>query len=146
LRSFSGRSVWKKRRRATVGANSSAEIARVDTTVWEGVDTASHYLVARCTLDDGVVLQNRFFFEEPKHLRLPKAKVQARIARHKEGGIVALLKTSTFAKNVRLEAGGGKVIFEDNYFDMDARETKVVRILSRGSIGFLRKGFNVRTL
>ena len=146
VKSFSGRAVWKKVQRVSVAPNASAEVFRVDQRVWSGIDTASHYLIVRCRMDSGTVAENRYYFDEPKHLKLPRGKVKAKIARDSEGNIVVIVEAATFAKNVRLEAGGGNAVFEDNYFDLEAGEKKDVKVLSPGSIGSVRKGFSVRSL
>jgi beta-mannosidase len=146
LQSFAGRPVWKKRQRFAVGANVSEELLSVGMSAWSTIDSAAHYLLVRCRMDDGVVLENRFYFEEPKHLKLPRAKVKGRLAEGKDGEIMVIVESSTFAKNVRLEAQGGNAVFEDNYFDLDAGGKKTVRVLSPGTIAALRKGFSVRTL
>jgi beta-mannosidase len=146
LKSFSGRTAWKKRLQVTVGANASAQLCSIDQDVWSRLDTTSHYLYVHIETDDGTTAENRFYFAEPKHLSLPKAKVKAKIAQSKEGDLSVIVESSTFAKNVRLEAAGGNAVFDDNYFDLEAGERRTIRVLSPGSVAAVRKGFNVRVL
>jgi beta-mannosidase len=146
LKSFSGRTVWLRRQRVTGVANASAEVLHFDAHAWGQVDTTKHYLFVRFNLDDGTTIDNRFYFEEPKHLTLPKPKVKARIARDNEGTLLVIVEAATFAKSVRLEGNEGNAVFEDNYFDMDAGERRSVRVLSPESFSSLRKKFRVRAL
>jgi beta-mannosidase len=146
LKSFSGRSVWKQQRCVSVGANKSAEVLQIDRGIWGEIDATTHYLSLRCQMDDGAMAENRFYFEDPKHLHLPRANVKATLVKGKEGTIEVVVESAAFAKNVRLQAGGGDAVFEDNYFDLDAGEKKTVRVLSAGSMATLRKGFAVRSL
>jgi beta-mannosidase len=146
LKSFAGRSAWKKRQRVAVGSNASTAVWPLSRHLWSKVDSTTHYLFLRCVLDDGEVLENRFFFEEPKHLKLPRTNVKARIIRDQASNALISVESVTFAKNVRLEADGGTAVFDDNYFDMEAGEKRTVRLQSPLSRAALRKGVTVRTL
>jgi beta-mannosidase len=146
LTSFSGRTVWKRRLFVAGAANASAEVLRLDARVWRRVDTTGHYIIVRCDMDDGAVLENRFYFEEPKHLKLPRPKVKARISRNRDGDLVVIVKAATFVKNVRLEGSGGNAVFYDNYFDMEAGEERTVRVVSWGAKASELKGVSLRTL
>ncbi|MDE3056388.1 MAG: glycoside hydrolase family 2 protein [Bacteroidota bacterium] len=54
------------------------------------------------------------------------------------------LQSSTFVKNLRLEIEGEDTEFGDNYFDLDAGETKTVQVVSKLSETELRKRLRLR--
>ncbi len=82
------------------------------------------YGYVRLTDDDGTVIsENRLFFTEFKHLQLTEPIITWH--HQKEDGQHAfVLKTDRFVKNVYLTLEGHKGRFSENFFDLNAGETK----------------------
>jgi len=144
LRSFDGRRTRLVRKRIIVPANASVSLSRID--LPGSLDRSTQYVHARLTAGGSVVSENRFFFEEPKHLLLPPTRVVVTIFHDTDGTPVARLKAWGFAKGVHLEIDGKDSVFEDNYFDIDAGASKEVR-LGRGiSLSKAQRSLRVRWL
>ena len=128
LRSFRGRTVWRKNLIVNIPANSSRKVFVVASRMFSHVDPTSHYLHAVLSDGGGLLAENRFYFKEPKHLRLPKSHIDVKVRVFDEGSCVLFLKSKVFAKSVYVEEKGkGKdAVFDDNYFDLDPGVTKQI--------------------
>lgn len=146
LKSFDGKKVWKKNVNLMIPANSSRKVMSVDSSIFPRSNPVSHYLIAGVSIDGSIVSENRHFFLEPKHLELPRGKVQTKISKLKSGKMQIAIRSDFLIKNVRLELDGTDIIPEDNYFDVDAKMVKVVTFSCNRSLVDVRKKMRLRWL
>ena len=142
LRSFEGKVIWKKSFQHIVPPNSSKKIFVLDPTVYSKSDPSSHYFLAQFIAHGLIVSENRLFFVEPKYLRLPHVKISTSIKREN----FLILRSSGFVKNVCIEIGRADLVFDDNYFDLDAGAEKKVHFISALSTSKLKRKIRLRHL
>jgi beta-mannosidase len=146
LRSFEGKIFWTQGRRITILPNQSKMAHRLAAFQEAKYDPATHYLHAQLWIEGERVSENRWFFEKPKHLRLPRPSISTTLRSIGESSFVLVLHAETFVKNVRLEIEGEDVVFGDNYFDIDAGESKEVSFISRLTADQLTQKLRLRCL
>ncbi|HET6274090.1 MAG TPA: glycoside hydrolase family 2 protein [Bacteroidota bacterium] len=148
FRSFVGKRIWAKRLKLHVRANSSSKVCEVDLLRFAKHDSARHYFSGRLLTADGLSSEQRYFLHEPKHLLLPKTKLTTLLTTPltsgKDGEWTLNIKSTHFAKNVRVEIRGEDVFFDDNYFDIDAGGSKVVRFRSGLTTHELKKRLKLK--
>jgi len=142
LRSFEGKVIWKKSFQHIVPPNSSKKIFVLDPMVYSKSDPSSHYFLAQFIAHGLIVSENRLFFVEPKYLRLPQVKISTSIKREN----FLILRSSGFVKNVCIEIGRADLVFDDNYFDLDAGAEKKVHFISALSTSKLKRKIRLRHL
>jgi beta-mannosidase len=130
FRSFVGERIWAERLKLHVRANSSSKVYEIDLLRFAKRDSTQHYLSGSLLTADDLFSEQRYFLVEPKHLQLPKTKLTTLLKPRKDGEWRLNIKSKHFAKNVRVEILGEDVVFDDNYFDIDAGDTRVVRFRS----------------
>ncbi|MEK9137002.1 MAG: glycoside hydrolase family 2 protein, partial [Bacteroidota bacterium] len=126
FRSFVGKRIWARKLKLHVRANSSLKACEVDLLRFAKHDSTQHYFSGSLLTADDLFSEQRYFLVEPKHLQLPKAKLTTLLKRGEHGEWRLKIKPTHFAKNVRVEVHGEDIIFDDNYFDIDAGDTRVV--------------------
>ena len=146
LRSFDGRTSWKKRLQPEAGPNSSKKMYLVEGSVIAKQDPASHYLHAQLTTDGKNDSENKFFFVEPKHMKLPKAKVTSSLRKITTDTFELKIGSNKYVKSVRVEIEGETIVFSDNYFDIDAGGAKRILFSSGLSPGQLKKRLKLKWL
>jgi beta-mannosidase len=145
LCSFRGRK-WSTSQVIRISPNSSKAFSRINYAKYTRYDRSKHYIHAQLSVNGTPCSENRLFFDEPKHLQLPKARVGITL-RHLEKGYFALTtRASSFAKNVYAVVEGEDIVFDDNYFDIDAGRSKEVIFRSRNKISYLRRNLRIRWL
>jgi beta-mannosidase len=145
LRSFvKVKGVWRKSRIVKALANSSLRVLEIEQSQFAKYDSTEHYFSGRLLTADGISSENRYFLHEPKRLHFPKAKVSARLSAINGGLYVVTLSAATFVKNLRLEILGADVMFDDNYFDLDAGSVKRVQCCSARGLARLKKNLRLR--
>ncbi len=138
-RSFSGAIHSEKVMKISVSSNRSRLVFGVGDDVLSHLDAEAQYYSAQLAVDGRVVSENRFFFNEPKHLRLPATRITSRVKRMKNGLVMLALRANKFAKHVRIELKGEDVVFSDNYFDIDAGGIKTIEFASTHSLRDLKQ-------
>ena len=139
LRSFDGESSWSKMQSAKISANASKRLFTIPSERFESSDKSSHYLHAQFIVDGAVVAENRFFFEEPKRLLLPPARVSVSVIESYDSVRRLSVTADRFVKYLRLEVEGEDAQFDDNYFDLDAGGKKEIQALSKLGAGELQQ-------
>lgn len=142
LRSLKGRTGWRKETYISLPPNSSTFIYSIKLADVKPIDQTRQYFRVRLKVGRTIVSENRLFLAEPKHLCLPEAKLTTNISRQ-GGTAVITCSTNAFLKSVCLELDGNTAPAEDNYFDLDAGESKDVRIQTDQSISEIRKHLRV---
>lgn len=130
LRSFLGKKLWAKRKTISIPANCSIKGERIADGFLAKCDKTSHYLHMELQIANAVVSENRFFFAEPKHLQLPDVTLRTRLTEVKNRGFVLSVSSKSFVKNLQIDIDNETVVFDDNYFDLDAGTTKRVGFIS----------------
>lgn len=143
LQSFDGKKIWSKQVRSSLAGNSSARIFQMKS---PNADPASTYLLAQIKAGGTIVSENRFFFVEPKHFRLPKPEIRATLSQIAGSQVALTIQTKRFIKNVRIEFDGFDVVLDDNYFDMDAGELKELAFISEYRLADLKRTLKIRHL
>jgi beta-mannosidase len=126
-------------------ANTSAKTAVISRKRLGSIDISAHYLLARFTRPGEILSENRYILDEPKHLALPDAGIKTEL----KGSINEFLLTvvaKKFAKDVCIEFEGIPAVLSDNYFDLDAGQTKILDVRSQAGLRQLKKSLRVRHL
>jgi beta-mannosidase len=144
LRSFNGKTLWRKKIQAVVSGNSSRACAAVSYNKLPKNDPAKHYLHVEFLSDGKIVSENRLFFVEPKYFQLPAPKIGMVVHKMAHRIFSISIRSNTFVKNLRLEVENEDAEFDDNYFDLDAGVTKTVKVISNLSETQLRKKLRLR--
>lgn len=139
FRSFVGKRIWTKKLGFAIRANSSSKVHAIDLLQFVKHDSASHYFSGRLLTADGLSSEQRYFLHEPKHLVLPKTKLTTLLKSGNNGEWRLKIASMAFAKNVRVEILGEEIIFDDNYFDIDAGASKLVHFSSNLTARELKK-------
>jgi beta-mannosidase len=130
LHRFEQGDVWSREVPVVVPALSSTIVAR-----WSASDLdagADRALL----VDSNVAPANRMFFVSPKDLARGSAKVTATFAATEDGCVAVTLRADAYALFVHVVAGDAAVRFDDNYFDLEAGQTRT--ITSRGPVSIDR--------
>jgi beta-mannosidase len=143
LLSFDGARLLEKKQSINLKTNSSHRLMNIGAVGLPPFDPSIHYIRARFLEEDRVHCENRLFFVEPKHLRLPHPNIQTAI-RNEKGATLLTLSTDVFAKNVHLELD--HPIPDDNYFDLDAGENKVITIQTNEPVSEIERRLAIRWL
>jgi hypothetical protein len=117
----------------------------INESILKKADSTKDYLHAKVLLDGHVVSENRFFFVEPKHLQLPRSRVTFSLTSAGDE-LEMVLHASKFVKNVRVDVKGGDMAFSDNYIDIDAGATGVIRLGSKLKPAEVRKRIHLHWL
>jgi beta-mannosidase len=130
LLSFRGRVSWRRMEKVRMPANASRLLFRVPARITQSVDPAASYLHLHLGAGGQMVTENRFFFLEAKHLKLPHARISLQALPAANGSARLLLKSNTFAMGVRLELLGGELNVNDNYVDLDPNRPRMIHCSS----------------
>lgn len=143
LLSFTGAVLFQTEKKVTLPGNSSRLLLSVRNRSLPPCDPASHYFRVGLIRNSQPVSVNRLFFVEPKHFRLPVPRITTSVTAD-EQFILVQVSSDVFAKNVWLDVADA--LFDDNFFDLDAGETKIVRTRSTGTAGELEERLIIRWL
>jgi len=139
LRSFGGKPVWNKTLRSALRANSSRSVYMIRRASITGVDPSTHYLHAVVRDNGTTVAENRLFFAEPKHLRLPRARVSGTVRKTRNGLMELRLHSNKFAKSVCATIDDDDTTLSDNFVDIDPGETVSIPVASPLGISELNR-------
>jgi beta-mannosidase len=128
-----------------VPANASRAVAVLALSCLTPAQAASHYLYGRLEIGKSFAAENRLFFAEPKHLKLSDPGLTVRVVSEPDGTYCAVVKARHFAKAVTLELSGEDVVFEDNYFDCDAKDVRRIRFRSTSNLRTVQKRIRVKS-
>jgi beta-mannosidase len=145
-RTFGGEVLYTKKIKTDIGANDSVCVLRLPRKKFSPYDPGTTYLYAGLSADGTIVTENRFFFNETKHLSLPVPKIVVR-ARRKNGHTYAVrLETDLFAKGVALSVDRVDAELSDNYFDLDPGVPYEVYVTLPRDIANLRERISVSSV
>jgi beta-mannosidase len=117
---FFGRKVFSKKWSVMIEANVSRQIGFVsEEEALAGLAPEEAVMVLRSK-----TFENIYYFRDQKNLRLEKAELTVDV---RENEIA--ISTNVLARMVTIEIDMEQLIFEDNFFDLMANETKVIKVV-----------------
>ena len=126
---FNGKVLSKEIVKGDIKANCSALFHKED---FNKIAKSPRNSLLVMTLKDKngkLINKDQYFFNYPKDLDLPKAKIVSSLKK-KDGEYVLTLKSNSLAKDLFIEIPVQGARFSDNFFDLLPGETKVVTIKS----------------
>jgi beta-mannosidase len=130
LRTFGGDTAWEENIRVRIAANVSQSIRR-----WERDDLLGgrpdHYLSVRSS--EGLFPPNRHFFAAIKDLRRAPARPEATVTPGEGRELRVHLRASEYAYFVHLTMPDETARFSDNYFDLEADESRTIVVAGEQS-------------
>jgi beta-mannosidase len=128
LLSFAGNVEWTKRAKINMAANASRRILDLPEREYLTFAEDRHYLLAKFESGGITLSENRFFFVEPKHFRLPAGRPHASVRWAADGEGVLVVRAAGFVKNLFVDLPGA--MLEDNFVDLDGGGTREIRFRS----------------
>lgn len=146
FRSFVGKKLWRQELVLQSNANTSRRVVEIPLSQFMRYDTTQHFFYGRLLTADNLSSEQRYFLCEPKHLTLPKPKLTWELQKGGERLYTLVLHADGFVKNVRVEIENEDILFDDNYFDMNAGETKELQFDTSQKLAQLRRHVKIRWL
>lgn len=115
LLDFYGKEIWRHEQKLRVPAASQSAIS-LNTMVWPVFDSASVYLRAELRGKGEKSIVERFYFVQPKFLKLPPSSPKV----ERLGGDTLRISCQSFCKDVYLYNESGELDLDENYIDLDA--------------------------
>lgn len=129
LRRMDGKIITEENLDVSCPARSAIEIARIRFPVAsDSIEARSLYAWAEFASENTGRLTCNAALIKYKKLELPDPGLKAKIIR-KDGQLCVKVDSKRFAKHIRLAIPGTKTLFGDNYFDMDAKQTRLIPII-----------------
>lgn len=108
-------------------------------------DKQTAYALTTVKLGDNVLSENRYYFDDDKNLKLPKAQIKF-TSKKVAAGYEITLSSDTAAKYVLIELDNDDAFISDNYFDLDANTPKTITIKTKADLGNVNNLINVKSL
>jgi beta-mannosidase len=143
---FKGNKLWSKSQKVTIAPNTSKEYVsiKIDEAL-NKVDKQSAYVITTVKLGDKVFSENRYFFDDDKNLKLPKANIKY-TSKKVANGYEITLNTDSLAKYVLIELANDEAFISDNYFDLDANTSKTITIETKADLGNINNLLKINSL
>jgi beta-mannosidase len=125
-RSFHGATQWEQRVAVDLPANFSQRVWACNAE--EAQATPDGYL-AVCG-EKGIFSRNRHFFAAIKELQRSKVQLQAEVTAGNEHEVNVTFTAEGYAFFVHLLSPSEDTIFSDNYFDLEAGETRIITVIN----------------
>jgi beta-mannosidase len=126
--SFSGDVSSEYRKRMSIPANISLQVAAIPLEELPSINPRQQYLRARLKENGQVVTENRHFFIRYKHLELGKPELTCQMAKVNACDWRVKINTDRFVKSLALPAPPSGAALTENYFDLDAGSDAVIEI------------------
>ncbi len=126
---FNGKVLSKEIVKGDIKANCSALFHKADFNKIAKSPRNSLLVITLKDKNGKLINKDQYFFNYPKDLDLPKAKIVSSLKK-KDGEYVLTLKSNSLAKDLFIEIPVQGARFSDNFFDLLPGETKVVTIKS----------------
>lgn len=136
-RTFDGKTLNCQKLRCCLSADSSSQLCLVDVAVARPLDRYKEYLKVEFQVGKKIY-ENRYFFAdlcELNQLRFPSCKLEVLTVVKKGLHIFLAVHAASYARSVRINLLDIQADYSDNYFDLDAGETKEIQIDLRNSYG-----------
>ena len=134
---------WEEK--LVIGENSSEEVMRIQLGKISDNDRATQYLCGELKSRGEVIADNTYFFEMPRKLLLPKARVlkSCRVINNSIG--ILTLRSDVFAYAVRVSELGNGLSLDENYFNINPGEEKKVVVRGKNITLADLKKFKIST-
>jgi beta-mannosidase len=129
LRRMDGKVVTEETLNVSCPARTSIKVGQIRFPVAaDSIEARSLYAWAEFHSEKTGLLSCSATLTRHKGTELPDPGLKATLIR-KEGRLCVRVHAKRFAKHVRLAVPGTKTLFGDNYFDMDAMQTRLIPII-----------------
>lgn len=146
LQTFDGQTLWSHMTTARHRPQASNRIALVNSSVYAESDPGSCYMLARVYEEKTLLTENRMFFVEPKHMVLPTPVIDSLLHEEKPGSYTLTLGADTLVRNIEVQVPGKEFFVDDNFFDLDAGEKRVIHLSAPATSDDLRGALKLRWL
>ncbi len=124
---FDGKILKQDRKQVVLAENSSMQVFGINEADWVNETTRKNVVLSmRLLVNDVAVSSNKYYFEKPKFLNLPKVKIGIKQISENE----IELTTGKLARSIWLLLPGTINAFSDNYFDLLPGEKRIVQVKS----------------
>ena len=124
---FDGNILKQDRKQVVLAENSSMQVFGINEADWVNEITRKNVVLSmRLLVNDVAVSSNKYYFEKPKFLNLPKVKIGIKQISENE----IELTTGKLARSIWLLLPGTINAFSDNYFDLLPGEKRIVQVKS----------------
>ncbi len=128
LMDFYGKSLWNRPFSVTLPSNSSKMLSSIELNKIPALQHRTDALLYVTLSVNGKVIESqKFYFSEPKELKLPFPDVNIYI-RERPGKYELEITSKNLCKNLMLVSEGNAYSFSDNFFDILPGETKIVTV------------------
>lgn len=146
LRTLKGATLWRQSVPVTLPPDSSQVLYEIPASVLTKADPATVTLTAEIVVGRRPIAANRHFLVEVKHLALPRVRLQCSVHVVGRGRYRARIRANGAAVAVALSMSRGEAEFQDNWFTMDAGETREVEFTSALPPTAVRRAIKARAL
>ncbi|MEI6020940.1 MAG: glycoside hydrolase family 2 protein [Bacteroidota bacterium] len=123
LKNYKSQILWETEQSLSLEANKLGQI-KIDKSALPIYDSAAVYLQAELKSDLGTLAKTNHFFTSPKYLKLLPAKIKLQDL----GNGLYSLQSDVFAKDVYVFNETQNCVFSDNFFDLEAGQTKYIQL------------------
>jgi beta-mannosidase len=146
IRTLSGKLVWREFVPVNLAADASRVLCVIPAAVLQKVDPSTVSITAELVSGRRHIAGNRHYLREIKHLQLPRPRLTVSLKVVARGVYRARVRTNAFAIGVALSVERGEAEFRDNWFTLEAGETREVEFTSALSPAAARRAIKVRAL
>jgi beta-mannosidase len=111
----------------------------------QGYDAAKSFVAAELTAGGKIVSRNTLYFERPKDLELPAAKLKWGVTQRGDGYAVSV-STDVLARDVFISAGELDATYSDNFFDLLPGESATVQVKTSATLEQLKAALKVTSM
>jgi beta-mannosidase len=129
-----------------ISKDSSRQVMRIAESRLDAFRRDAEYLHAGLVVDGALTAENRFYFEEPKHMTQSGQPPIAEMREERDGIFMLRLTAERLARDVHVTMEGEGAIFEDNYVDIDAGTTREIMVRSGARLPDLVKRLHIEWL
>lgn len=142
LKDFSGRTLFKKEIKTQLNSGYSTSIPMIQQE-FSFCNTKESYLNIELIAASKKLAFKRYFFVKPRDMNLVPTKINIL----KTDNFTYVISSSTFAKDVYLYSETGEYTLSDNYFDLEAGQTKTIKMTTqKGTIPVILKAIVLNNL
>ena len=146
LRTLKGATLWRQSVSVALPPDSSQVLYQIPASVLMKADPATVTLTAEIVVGRRPIAANRHFLVEVKHLALARVRLQCSVHVVARGRYRARIRANAAAVAVALSMSRGEAEFQDNWFTMDAGETREVEFTSALPLAAVRRAIKARAL
>ncbi len=123
LKNFKSQILWETEQNISLDVLKVGQI-KIDKKALPIFDSAAVYLQVELKSDLGTIAKTNYFYTSPQNLKLMPSKIKMQDM----GNGLYSLHSDVFAKDVYVFSETQNYIFSDNFFDLEAGQTKYIRL------------------